>query len=1003
MKNIVHFISHTHWDPAWFAQRKYTRRWLVPFINKVLETLKAQPTYKFVLDGQTSILEDYFDQLSEKERIEKKAELVSRVKEGRLLVGPFYIGADWTLVSASALFHNLLYGCQDAKRLGGVMKVGWLLDQFGFPAYSWQILKGFGIESAFIWRGLCMEPSKLSSEVSLVSPDGSELLGIYLWDSYRNAMALAPTKSIAKDRVYSEVKKVSRYCSTEHVLLMNGYEFDPRPDDILPLLHGLNQEKKIKAVQSTPLEYERAIREANPTLPKIKGYLYSGRYSPLLSGVRSSRIYLKQANDGCQSALERWAEPFSAFAKFIGAPYPREELNKAWRMLLRNQAHDEICGCGIDDIHRDNMEDYREIRRIADKLKEKALRSIAGRIEANPKALVVFNPLPWKRDWIATGVIKKPKGTFLVRDPEGNPIPCQISSTEAEGEVELSIWCKDLPGYGYQTYYLTKEKSKVEERVKAGKNWMENRWIRVEINEDGSLNLVDKLSQVCYKRIGYFEDGGEIGDTYDYSYPKNDRVINTLDRKASITLLESGPIYALFKIEHRVKLPSGLAPDRLRRSESEVLYPILTLVRLSANAPTLDFKTIINNVAKDHRLRVVFPTDIETRYSHSDQQLDVAKFKIKPEAYPEEVPEGMVIAGKDLVQVASKPQKNWVDLTNGSRGFALLSSGLPEYEVYPLRNSIALTLLRCVGWLARTDLLTREGDVGWEFFTPEAQCLGKYEFNYSILPHRGDWAKGRVYYWAEARSSLLQIIQVEEQKGELPPSKSFLSISPEILNVASIKLAENNDDLIVTLINRSEDEVSGEVKFGFPIRKVYQVNLVEEIQKELDFRRNKIKLKLKGKGLLSLRFEVEPKEMYTSRRPTRVLVTCLSTPLRGMLRVRKPELITEKALERELLRVKDIELELTKAKKEFEQTEFKNILEKELARYKMTKATRLLAEKEYSYLLTRKRYAELKREKAKIEELNKEIESLASQLANLRIEGRCQEFLIDYYKRHAGN
>jgi alpha-mannosidase len=141
MKNIVHFISHTHWDPAWFAQRKYTRRWLVPFINKVLETLKAQPTYKFVLDGQTSILEDYFDQLSEKERIEKKAELVSRVKEGRLLVGPFYIGADWTLVSASALFHNLLYGCQDAKRLGGVMKVGWLTegDLVSSLTWSWEI------------------------------------------------------------------------------------------------------------------------------------------------------------------------------------------------------------------------------------------------------------------------------------------------------------------------------------------------------------------------------------------------------------------------------------------------------------------------------------------------------------------------------------------------------------------------------------------------------------------------------------------------------------------------------------------------------------------------------------------------------------------------------------------------------------------------------------------------------------------------------------------------
>lgn len=71
-KTIIHLISHNHWDPAWFAQRKYTRKWLVPFIDNLLKTLSLEPGYKYVLDGQTSIIEDYFDQLKGKERGKKR-------------------------------------------------------------------------------------------------------------------------------------------------------------------------------------------------------------------------------------------------------------------------------------------------------------------------------------------------------------------------------------------------------------------------------------------------------------------------------------------------------------------------------------------------------------------------------------------------------------------------------------------------------------------------------------------------------------------------------------------------------------------------------------------------------------------------------------------------------------------------------------------------------------------------------------------------------------------
>ncbi|MBA7716624.1 Mannosylglycerate hydrolase [subsurface metagenome] len=100
-KTIIHLISHNHWDPAWFAQRKYTRKWLIPFVNNVLKTLREQSEYKFVLDGQTSIIEDYFDQLKNEEREKKREEIEKYVKEERLLVGPFYVGSDWTLTSGT--------------------------------------------------------------------------------------------------------------------------------------------------------------------------------------------------------------------------------------------------------------------------------------------------------------------------------------------------------------------------------------------------------------------------------------------------------------------------------------------------------------------------------------------------------------------------------------------------------------------------------------------------------------------------------------------------------------------------------------------------------------------------------------------------------------------------------------------------------------------------------------------------------------------------------------
>jgi alpha-mannosidase len=64
-------------------------------------------------------------------------------------------------------------------------------------------------------------------------------------------------------------------------------------------------------------------------------------------------------------------------------------------------------------------------------------------------------------------------------------------------------------------------------------------------------------------------------------------------------------------------------------------------------------------------------------------------------------------------------------------GLTLLTKGLPEYEATE-NGELALTLLRCVGWLSRDDLSTRRGGAGPQLPTPAAQCRRGHSFEYAL-------------------------------------------------------------------------------------------------------------------------------------------------------------------------------------------------------------------------------------------------------------------------------
>ncbi len=62
MPKNVHVIAHMHWDREWYFTTEESRILLVNNMEEILDRLENDPNYPYyLLDGQTAILEDYFD------------------------------------------------------------------------------------------------------------------------------------------------------------------------------------------------------------------------------------------------------------------------------------------------------------------------------------------------------------------------------------------------------------------------------------------------------------------------------------------------------------------------------------------------------------------------------------------------------------------------------------------------------------------------------------------------------------------------------------------------------------------------------------------------------------------------------------------------------------------------------------------------------------------------------------------------------------------------------
>ena len=438
-------VSHTHWDREWYLPFQVFRLRLVELVDTVLEILGRDPDFRaFTLDGQAIILEDYLQV-----RPEREGELRSFVQAGRLLIGPWYVLPDEFLVSGEALIRNLILGRRVCGQLGSIMDVGYTPDPFGHISQLPQILRGVGLDTAVFKRGLSEEPTLLEWE----APDGSRVLTIYLREGYDNFAHLPDDVHGFRRLLQRQIDLLGGHSPVRSLLMMNGTDH-MLPQPFLPrLIREAEQElDNVKLRHGTLPEFISDVR-AELDLDKlnvVRGELRSSQRHHLLPGVLSTRMWIKQRNARSQTLLQSHAEPLAGLAHLLGGLDYRGQLRAAWSLLLKNHAHDSICGCSVDQVHEEMRPRFDGTDQIAEEIAGQCLDFLARRIdtrldrgivsgeadrEFNVRmlvedqegllAVVVFNPVPGTAsDAVTVNVPPPPSGSaYRLQDDTGQAVP----------------------------------------------------------------------------------------------------------------------------------------------------------------------------------------------------------------------------------------------------------------------------------------------------------------------------------------------------------------------------------------------------------------------------------------------------------------------------------------------------------------------------------------------------------------------------------------------------
>ncbi len=839
----VAIVPHTHWDREWYAPFQTFRMDLIDMLDDLLDLLEDDPSYsRFLLDGQMAVVDDYLEV-----RPEAEGRLRSLATSGRLTMGPWYILMDEFLVSGETIIRDLQMGIERGAAFGGVMDVGYLPDMFGHIAQMPQILNQAGFSDTVLWRGVPSVVTKTGFDweapngstvraeyLPVGYANGSSLpedpkalirrvqdhvdeIGSFLIDDLllmNGADHLRPQPFLGRvvaeanaiqDEFAFEITSLPEYLARVPRDGLTRWKGELRSGARSNILMGVasNRVDVKKAVAITERNLERRAE------PLASLFLAEEAYPTRLLELAWKEMVLNSAHDSIcacsiddvvDAVLHRYAEA-RQIAEGVAT---RATVTLARSMaepctLVINTAATPRSGVVEAVVTGDELDDLR-VQVISERM------GLPGSIVLDATTVktvlgMLQGPKIDNDAWVQKVVVED--------DGEGIHLTVSIGPEERSGiniaEAKQDLYTKlgarpdaavfvslDQPrirrilartevveGFGWSAFTPASLEHPVATETTESGVAIKNDLVEVVIDSETGTFSIDGL-----EGFGRLVDVGDLGDSYNYSPPANDTVVD-IPTTVKVRLSESGPVRASATITATYAIPDHVDGGSQRRvGEHEVV--IETVISVLADEAAVRVSTTFTNPARDHRLRVHLPLPEPAASSTAECSFPTVTRGLDAEGRPDEY------------GLPTFPSRRFVQ----AGGLTVVHEGLNEYELVDLRDGqaheLALTVLRATGMLSRLGMTHRPLPAGPLTAVDGLQLTGK------TITARYAIARGDVDPYRLADDVLLPLeITPSLGGGSRPSSGSGLEISG-----AEVSSVRRHDGLIEVRVFNPTQETS---------------------------------------------------------------------------------------------------------------------------------------------------------------------------------------------------
>lgn len=746
----LHLIGNAHLDPVWLWRWQEGFAEILATYRSALDRMKEFPDYKF-----TSACASYY-QWIEKMDPEMFEEIKERVKEGRWnIAGGWFLQPDCNIPCGESFArHGLISQRYFQEKFGTMAKTGYNVDSFGHNASIPQILKKSGMDNYVFMRPFPEEQGRNEDVFLWESADGTKVPTYripYFYNIDLEKMEHLPRikeKAETLNRDMMVFYGVGNHGGGPTIQLMDAIEKSEIPD----------------MIYSTPDEYFDAIdKDSLPVLADELQHHARGCYSACTS--------VKMQNRRCENNILATEKLCSMANYLVGAHYPKQKLDKAWKNVMFNHFHDILGGCCVKKAYDDAGFLYGEVMSITEQEMFAAMQAISHQIDTlkgqelpsyksgTPKhwhiwetetlgtPVVVFNPHAWTvRMPVQVNVV-----ATKVTDCADNEIPYQIvrgDQTNGQGEgadKTQTIFMAEIEPMGYAVYRVfveQKAENTFVSKVWATENALENEKIKVEFNtETGDIcRIYNKetkqviLDGVCQALVmdETSADTWSHGSVYLGGY-------EGVFEKPEFSVIENGMVRAILRVTSYYN-NSVLRRDYILESDSD----------------SVKVNVMVDFHEKHKVLKFAFP-------AASDKTI------VK-------IPYGTITRANNL---GEEPCGSWI----ASGSWCVANDGKYGYDT--IDNEVRLTILRSAIYADH---------VGERDEFCEHMEQGVHECSYMVYPYESNAVADKK---AEELNFPLRIVMESFHKGHLPEKKSCFEGQMEHLVVTAVKKSEDDDETVI--------------------------------------------------------------------------------------------------------------------------------------------------------------------------------------------------------------